>query len=76
MPRTKRRVRLTVYVLPKMVLYIDHLAKSGLYGRGARSQVAERLNMPLGGVGPTRARCLEQMKRQLEKTDAPEAVPG
>ena len=40
------------------------------------AQVAERLNMPLGSVGPTRARCLEQMKRQLEKTDAPEAVPG
>lgn len=41
------------------------------------AQVAERLNMPVGSVGPTRARCLEQMKRHLERMDAPgvEAVP-
>lgn len=41
-PRLKR-VKLTVYVLPKVVQYIDHLARSGFYGRGARSQAAERL---------------------------------
>jgi RNA polymerase sigma factor (sigma-70 family) len=29
------------------------------------AQVAERLRMPLGSIGPTRARCLEQMKRLL-----------
>ncbi len=33
--------------------------------RPSYSQVAERLNMPLGSVGPTRARCLEQMRRLL-----------
>lgn len=29
------------------------------------AEVAERLIMPLGSVGPTRARCLEQMRRVL-----------
>ena len=29
------------------------------------AEVAERLNMPLGSIGPTRARCLERMKRAL-----------
>jgi hypothetical protein len=29
--------------MPKIIQYIDHLARSGLYGRGARSQAVERL---------------------------------
>jgi RNA polymerase sigma factor (sigma-70 family) len=34
------------------------------------AEVAERLNMPVGSVGPTRARCLERLKQLL----APEAL--
>jgi RNA polymerase sigma factor (sigma-70 family) len=29
------------------------------------SEVGERLNMPVGSIGPTRARCLERLKRLL-----------
>jgi RNA polymerase sigma factor (sigma-70 family) len=29
------------------------------------AQVADRLNMPIGSIGPTRARCLEQMRQSL-----------
>jgi RNA polymerase sigma factor (sigma-70 family) len=35
------------------------------------AQVAERLKMPLGSIGPTRARCLEQMKRLLQSAETP-----
>lgn len=38
------------------------------------AQVAERLNMPVGSLGPTRARCLEQMRRHLRRLEAPAAV--
>ena len=34
-------------------------------GTPSYAQVAMRLNMPVGGIGPTRARCLEQLKRHL-----------
>ncbi len=34
--------------------------------RPSYAQVAVRLNMPPGSIGPTRARCLEQLKRHLE----------
>ncbi len=30
-------------------------------------EVAERLGMPLGSLGPTRARCLEKLRRSLEE---------
>lgn len=30
------------------------------------AEIAERLNMPLGSVGPTRARCLKRLKRALK----------
>jgi RNA polymerase sigma factor (sigma-70 family) len=33
---------------------------------------AERLNMPIGSVGPTRARCLEQLLRRLRLRQARE----
>ncbi|MBT8484469.1 MAG: sigma-70 family RNA polymerase sigma factor [Phycisphaerales bacterium] len=31
--------------------------------------IAERLGMPIGSIGPTRARCLEKLLELLEKTD-------
>ncbi len=31
------------------------------------AEVAERLSMPLGSIGPTRARCLKRMRRILEE---------
>lgn len=40
------------------------------------AQVAARLKMPVGSIGPTRARCLEQMKQRLEIVDAPRVVPA
>ena len=38
-----KKVKLTVYVLPKVIQYIDHLSRTGFYGNGARSQATERL---------------------------------
>jgi RNA polymerase sigma factor (sigma-70 family) len=31
------------------------------------AEVAERLNMPVGSIGPTRARCLQNLKRALSE---------
>ncbi len=31
------------------------------------AEVAKRLNMPVGSVGPTRARCLQRLKRALDE---------
>jgi len=39
------------------------------------AHVANQLNMPLGSIGPTRARCLEQMKRNLDTVESMTAVP-
>jgi DNA-directed RNA polymerase specialized sigma24 family protein len=30
-------------------------------------EVAERLGMPLGSLGPTRGRCLEKLRERLEE---------
>ena len=38
------------------------------------AQVAEHLNMPVGSIGPTRARCLEQMRQSLRAVDVPTAA--
>ena len=38
------------------------------------AQVADRLNMPVGSIGPTRARCLEQMKQSLRTVEVPAAA--
>jgi RNA polymerase sigma factor (sigma-70 family) len=38
------------------------------------AEVARRMHMPVGSIGPTRARCLEQMRRQLALLD-PVASP-
>ena len=35
------------------------------------AQVAERFDMPVGSIGPTRARCLERLKAYLTKTTQP-----
>lgn len=37
------------------------------------AEIAAQLNMPLGSLGPTRARCLEQMKRLLSQAAQPVA---
>ena len=36
--------------------------------------VADRLKMPIGSIGPTRARCLEQMRRHLHTVELPPAA--
>ncbi len=36
-------------------------------GQPSYAEVAERLGMPLGSIGPTRARCLKQMRRTLDE---------
>jgi len=35
------------------------------------AQVAERFDLPVGSIGPTRARCLERLKAYLTKTTQP-----
>src|SRR5687767_8021570 len=35
------------------------------------AQIADRLNMPIGSIGPTRARCLEQMKQNMGNAESP-----
>jgi DNA-directed RNA polymerase specialized sigma24 family protein len=31
--------------------------------------IAEQLNMPIGSIGPTRGRCLEQLRQALEEME-------
>ena len=38
------------------------------WGTLTYAEVAERLGMPLGSIGPTRARCLERLRGLLEGT--------
>lgn len=33
------------------------------------AQIAEQLNMPIGSIGPTRGRCLEQLRQILEEME-------
>jgi RNA polymerase sigma factor (sigma-70 family) len=40
------------------------------------ADVADRLNMPIGSIGPTRARCLEQMRQSLQTAELPAAAHG
>ena len=35
------------------------------------AQVADQLSLPIGSIGPTRARCLEQMKQYLQGIELP-----
>jgi len=35
------------------------------------AQIAEHLKMPIGSIGPTRARCLEQMRQSLQTVELP-----
>ena len=37
-------------------------------------QIADNLKLPVGSIGPTRARCLEQMKRNLQTVESATAV--
>ena len=38
------------------------------------AQVADHLNMPVGSIGPTRARCLEHMRQSLRTVESPAAA--
>jgi RNA polymerase sigma factor (sigma-70 family) len=38
------------------------------------AHVADQLKMPIGSIGPTRARCLEQMRRYLHTVESPAAA--
>jgi RNA polymerase sigma factor (sigma-70 family) len=38
------------------------------------AEVADHLNMPVGSVGPTRARCLEHMRQSLRTVELPVAA--
>ena len=38
------------------------------------AQVADHLKMPVGSIGPTRARCLEQMRQRLGSVESPAAA--
>jgi hypothetical protein len=40
-----------------------------LAGRAEYRAVAEALSMPRGSIGPTRGRCLNQLKSRLEQDD-------
>ena len=38
------------------------------------AKVADRMKMPIGSIGPTRARCLEQMRQSLHTAESPVSV--
>jgi RNA polymerase sigma factor (sigma-70 family) len=38
------------------------------------AQIADQLKMPIGSIGPTRARCLEQMRQSLDTVEWPAAA--
>ena len=50
-----------------LALYFD--AEQSSY-----AQIADRLKIPVGSIGPTRARCLEQMKQRLQTVELPAAA--
>jgi RNA polymerase sigma factor (sigma-70 family) len=39
-------------------------------------EVSDRLGMPIGSIGPTRARILERLRRQLESAGLHDAIPA
>lgn len=43
-------------------------------GQPSYAQVADQLNMPVGSIGPTRARCLEQMRQNMGNVESPAAM--
>lgn len=45
-----------------------------LHGERPYSEIAEELDMPVGSIGPTRARCLEHLRRALDVA-RPVALP-
>ena len=50
-----------------IALYFD--AKQPSY-----AQVSDQLKIPVGSIGPTRARCLEQMRQRLGSAESPAAA--
>ena len=38
------------------------------------AQVADSLNIPVGSIGPTRARCLERMRQSLRTVESPDVA--
>jgi RNA polymerase sigma factor (sigma-70 family) len=50
-----------------LVLYFDEEQPS-------YAQIADHLKMPIGSIGPTRARCLEQMRQSLHSVELPAAA--
>lgn len=40
------------------------------------AQVADHLKIPVGSIGPTRARCLEQMRQRLASAESPISING
>ena len=42
--------------------------------RPSYTQIADHLKMPIGSIGPTRARCLEQMKQSLHTVESPDVA--
>jgi len=38
------------------------------------AEVADHMKMPIGSIGPTRARCLEQMRQSLHTAESPVSV--
>jgi len=38
------------------------------------AEVADHMKMPIGSIGPTRARCLEQMRQSLHTVESPVSV--
>ena len=52
---------------PLLALYFDSEQPS-------YADIAVHLNMPVGSIGPTRARCLEQMKQGLGRVETPPAA--
>ncbi len=41
--------------------------------RPSYEEIAERLEMPVGSIGPTRARCLDKLRRQLAQMEREQA---
>lgn len=54
-----RQLLLALYFDPEQPSYAD---------------VADRLKMPIGSIGPTRARCLEHMRQSLQTVELPAAA--
>ena len=66
-----QQLRQALALLPERSQRLLRIAASG----ASYEEIAAALDMPIGSIGPTRARCLERLRRNLVTAGAGPARP-